>query len=401
MYISQKVQIRLNEPSKKEFEKNFGYRRWIYNKGLEKWNKRYNYCKMHNYFEKINDDKLDKESKKFIRKLLPDERVVREIVRPYTKTSWRKDRPSMIFETAIADLGKSFDNFRIHKISKFPKFKSKRDPIQSCRYYRKNESAIKLNGRKLKLSKSPEVTLLEDIKFDGVIKEVTISKEIDKWYASFCIDIGKKRPKKVPHKSAEICGVDLGVRTFATIFDSNGECFEVSSQIDKLEKLYNRTKVYNQIMKRKNPNSRNYNDTRIKYQRTWKRIKDIRSNMVHELTTFLVKNYKYITLEDLDVREMIADKNNLTKGIRKSIAESCFYEVKRQLEYKQHIFNSELVQVSRWFPSTQLCSNCGRRNKIGKSKTYKCSCGHKIDRDVNAAINLMNEGKYLLGKVNP
>src|SRR5699024_5462815 len=138
--ITQKIQIKVSKEAETDFGKNFGYRRWIYNKGLEKWNKRHDYCKMHNYFEKIRDDSLDKDSKKFIRKLLPNERNIREIIRPYTKTSWRESRPSMIFETAIADLGKAFDNFRIHKISKYPKFKSKKDLVQSCRYYKKTES---------------------------------------------------------------------------------------------------------------------------------------------------------------------------------------------------------------------------------------------------------------------
>src|SRR5699024_8842893 len=197
-------------------------------------------------------------------------------------------------------------------------------------------------------------------------------------------------------KRSEICGVDLGVRTFATVYDDNGEIHTFNSQIDKLEKLYYKTKMYNRIMSRKIKGSRNYLDTRIKYQRTWKKIRNIRSNMVHQLTSFLVRNYNYITIEDLDVREMITNKNNLSKGIRKTIAESCFYEVKIQLEYKTQFFNSELVQVNRYFPSTQICSDCGKRTKIGRSKTYKCrSCEHTLDRDINASINIMREGKRI------
>jgi len=395
--ITQKIQIKVSKEAETEFIKNFGYRRWIYNKGLEKWNKRYQYCRDNNLFEKVKDPNISDQYRKELKKFLPSERTIRDMVSRYDKTSWRKDRPMIIFQSAISDLARAFKMFH-SGYSGSPKFISKKNSPESCRYIRNNDYTIQLRGdnkRRLKLVKTPEVTLMEPVKYEGVIKQVTITREIDKWYASLTIET-KSNPKEIPDKRSEICGVDLGVRTFATVYDDNGEIHTFNSQIDKLEKLYYKTKMYNRIMSRKIKGSRNYLDTRIKYQRTWKKIRNIRSNMVHQLTSFLVRNYNYITIEDLDVREMITNKNNLSKGIRKTIAESCFYEVKIQLEYKTQFFNSELVQVNRYFPSTQICSDCGKRTKIGRSKTYKCrSCEHTLDRDINASINIMREGKRI------
>src|SRR5699024_8380376 len=153
--ITQKIQIKVSKEAETEFIKNFGYRRWIYNKGLEKWNKRYQYCRDNNLFEKVKDPNISDQYRKELKKFLPSERTIRDMVSRYDKTSWRKDRPMIIFQSAISDLARAFKMFH-SGYSGSPKFISKKNSPESCRYIRNNDYTIQLRGdnkRRLKLVK--------------------------------------------------------------------------------------------------------------------------------------------------------------------------------------------------------------------------------------------------------
>ena len=125
------------------------------------------------------------------------------------------------------------------------------------------------------------------------------------------------------------------------------------------------------------------------------RIANIRKDAIHKLTTYLAKNHSIIKIEDLNVKAFL--KNHKLAG---AIADCGMYEFKRQLEYKTEKFSSQLVLVDRMFPSSQICSNCGKhRHKMPlKERVYKCpECGHTEDRDLNASKNIERwfEGIYI------
>ena len=118
-----------------------------------------------------------------------------------------------------------------------------------------------------------------------------------------------------------------------------------------------------------------------------KKVADIRADALHKLTTWLAKNHSTIVIEDLNVSGML--KNH---KLASAIADCGFYEFKRQLRYKCEYYDSSLVIADRFYPSSQLCSHCGHRQKMPLSaRTYECAnCGFTADRDFNAAVNLEN-----------
>ena len=118
-----------------------------------------------------------------------------------------------------------------------------------------------------------------------------------------------------------------------------------------------------------------------------KRVSDIRKDNLHKITTFLAKNHSQVVIEDLNVSGML--KNH---RLASAIADCGFSEFKRQLEYKCSRYGSTLIIVDRFYPSSQLCSNCGNRQKMPlKERVYTCpNCKTSLDRDLNASINLKN-----------
>jgi putative transposase len=115
-------------------------------------------------------------------------------------------------------------------------------------------------------------------------------------------------------------------------------------------------------------------------------IANIRKDFIHKVTTNLAKNHSEIVIEDLNVSGMLANGK-----LSKAIADSGFYEFRRQLEYKTKLYDSKLVLADRWFPSSKTCSNCGNKKESLplSERTFSCECGLVCDRDINAAINLV------------
>jgi len=132
--------------------------------------------------------------------------------------------------------------------------------------------------------------------------------------------------------------------------------------------------------------SRNWKQAQIKIARLHRKIANIRSDTLHKLTTLLAKNHGVIVIEDLNVSGMLANHK-----LAAAIADMSFFEFRRQLTYKCQLYGAKLAIVERWFPSSKLCSNCGSKKEtlLLSERVFECnSCGHRQDRDLNAAINL-------------
>ena len=208
------------------------------------------------------------------------------------------------------------------------------------------------------------------------IKSVTISRQADRWFISFKIDT---QTQELDNKS--IVGVDLGVKCLATL--STGEVIEGAKSYRKNKSKLARLQWIN---RNKIIGSNNWKKAQLKIARLHKKIASIRKDTIHKLTSLLTKNHGTIVIEDLNVSGMM--KNHKLAG---AIADMGFYEVRRQLEYKCELYGSKLVVVDRWFPSSKTCSNCGHKKEILKlnERVFSCeNCNFKIDRDLNAAINL-------------
>ncbi len=212
------------------------------------------------------------------------------------------------------------------------------------------------------------------------LKSVTISKRANKWLISFKIETPKSKIVPLDNPIA----VDLGLLRFATL--STGE--EVSSPrpYKKLEKKLAKLQWRNrhQVI-----GSSNWKKTQQKIAKLHYRISCIRSDFIHKLTTKLAKNHSQIVIEDLNISGLM--KNG---KLSKAIADSGFYEFRRQLSYKTELYGSKLIIADRFFASSKLCPKCGsKKDKLPLSiRVYQCdnhNCDWIADRDYSASLNLL------------
>ncbi len=360
--LSHKIQIK-NPTVKQEqyFRQACGTARFAYNWGLEEWKKQH------------------------LAGFKPTARTVRtafNAIKPID-FPWVFNVTKCAAEQAFSDLGTAFKRFFKH-IGGYPRFKKK--GVHDS-FYLSNDQ-FKLSGNKIRIPKLGWVKLTEELRFSGKVMSATVSRVADKWFVSLSVQM-EASPVKVSENQADVVGVDLGVKTLATL--SNGETVEGRKPLKKLSlRLARMQRHLTKCVK----GSKRYNRQKMKIARLHYRIRCIRIDGLHKLTHRLCQGFKVICLEDLNVKGML--KNH---KLAKAISDMGFYEFKRQIEYKATLFGNWISTISKWFPSSKTCSNCGYKKEALKlsERIYYCeACGHKIDRDLNAAINIEKEGIRLL-----
>ena len=297
---------------------------------------------------------------------------------------------SVCLQQSMQDLIKAYDNF--FKLNKgYPKFKSKKDTIQSCRFTNNIfKCKKKINGNMITLIKQLQNILFKCSRKDEIylnhnqnkIHSVTLIKtSTEKYYLSILIDYDIKQKDKLD----TVIGLDLGIKDF--IVDSNENRYEnkhfYKNKENKLKKLQK------QLFK-KQKGSNNRNKLRIKLSKVHEKIKNQRQNYLHQITSKLVNENQIICIEDLNVKGMMSNHK-----LAKSISDLSFYEFRRQLEYKCRWYGRDLVIIDRFYPSSKTCHNCGYIYKDLKLSEREWICPHcksKIDRDYNAAQNILDEG---------
>ena len=354
--VSFKTKLKLNNLQKTLMAKHAGVARHAYNWGLE-------IC-----------IKALENSEKLPSAIDLHKRLVRDVK---SVNPWYYEVSKCSPQQALRNLATAFKRCFKDKISLFPKFKKKgkRDSFYL-------EGSIKISGDKIKLPRIGWIKTHEILPSVGV-KNVTISRHAHRWFISFKYELDKPNtPKK-----RERIGVDVGINSLATC--SDGTVFE-----NKKPYLKNKRKLARlpRSINRKQLGSANRKKEVIKLASQHRKVTNIRKDTLHKLTSWLAKNHSEIVIEDLNISGML--KNH---RLASAIADCGFYEFKRQLEYKTDWYGSKLTIVDRFFPSSQLCSNCNHRQKMPLSKrVYSCeNCGLKIDRDLNASVNLE---KYLNNK---
>jgi putative transposase len=225
--------------------------------------------------------------------------------------------------------------------------------------------------------------MTESLRFEGRILSATISRDsVGDWYASFNVEISEDS-FVYPHKceSQAFVGVDLGIKTLATC--SNGMIFENPKPLAKAQR---RLRKRNKALSRKVKGSNNRTKARIHLAKAYRKVTRIRMHHLHNLTSWLVKTFRVIGIEDLNVKGMV--KNH---KLAKALSDAAFGEFRRQLEYKAKLSGSLLAKADRFFPSSKKCSVCGfKLDSLDLSiREWACpSCGVFHDRDLNAAKNL-------------
>lgn len=270
----------------------------------------------------------------------------------------------------------------------FPKFKSKDKAVPKFTY-RTGSFGLVQGGRDpkaLKLPRIGRVHCMEDVaeRVGGArVLRMTVSKRAGRWYAALTVECDDKPMTKPPKGGA--VGIDLGVKTLATLSDgtviNNPRCLAASER---------RLKQAQQALSRKTRGSKRRTKARAKVARLHAHVANQRLDAIHKATTWLTQTYSYISVEDLNAAGMV--KNH---RLAKAVSDAAFGEFRRQLEYKTASTGATLHVVDRWYPSSKTCSACGAvKAKLSLSeRVYRCDgCGLSIDRDLNAAVNILVAG---------
>ena len=311
---------------------------------------------------------------------------------------WLKEVDNKALQSAVENLGMAYKRY-YKGLSRRPRFKSKRNPVQSyttkCNNVKEGRGGtIRIEGKFIRIPKVGKVKMetsdkLKD-KMKGRILRATITKtNTHKFYISIICELDREDIGKVP-KTGESIGIDLGIEAFCTL--SNGEKKENHKY---LEKSIERIIKYQKQLSRKKIGSSNYKKAKLKVSKAYERVGNQRKDYIQKLSTELIRKYDVICIEDLGIKNMVKNSN-----IAKSILDVSWGEFIRVLKYKAEWYGKKIIEVGRFYPSSQLCNVCGYKNKEIKNlsiREWECPCcGSHHDRDVNASINILKEGKRLL-----
>jgi len=288
--------------------------------------------------------------------------------------NWLKDMDSQAAQQALRDLDTAYSNF-FSKRAKFPNFKKKHDK-QSCRFPQR----FKIEGNKLYIPKVGWIKIVLHRPIEGKMKNLTISKtKSGKYFASIQVEQEIEKPV---YKGGEI-GLDLGLKDFAVT--SDGQRFPNPKHLKKSEKKL--AKLQRRLSRTKK-GSKGRGKAQLKVAKQHERIVNQRKDFLHKLSRQLVENNQLIAIEDLNIRGMM--KNH---KLAKSISDAGWYEFARQLGYKGDWYGCHIEQIDRFFPSSKRCFHCGHINDLLKlsDREWICTeCGSVLDRDINAAQNILN-----------
>ena len=312
-----------------------------------------------------------------------------------TDFPWMYEMSKCAPQEALRDLDTAYKNFfgrvELKKQGKwkgklgFPTFKKKSKGIGSFRL----TGSIKVFEKSVQLPRLGIVRLHEKsyIPTDAKILSATVSEQAGRWFVS--IQVEEEQEKPVPTDTTAI-GVDLGIKMLATC--SDGKSFANPRALKHAQKRLRRLE---RQKSRRKKGGKNRKKTCRKLAKQHARVANMRKDAAHKLTTYLCKNHALVGIEDLHVAGML--KNH---KLAQAVSDSNFGEIRRQLDYKAAWHGVCLVTVARFYPSSKTCSACGWVDEdqgLG-DRTFIChECGLMLDRDLNAAINILNEALRTTG----
>ena len=296
------------------------------------------------------------------------------------------DVDSQSLTTAWLYLKQAYSNF-FNKSHDEPKYKSRHNPIQSYTTHTTNDN-IRIEGSYLKLPKLGlvKLNLHRALPQGSILKAATIKKDGKHYYVSLRVEY--EQFTQIEKTFERAIGLDYALQ--GLYMDSEGNKADYPNYAKKsLEKLAREQK----ILSKRVQGSSNYLKQRDRVATLHLHVKNQRKDFLHKASRSLVNAYDLISIETLDLTEMAK-----TKHFRKSIYDTSYGTFTRYLEYKARDEGKTLIKIEKYYPSTKTCSACGRERDIKiTERTYNCECGHKMDRDLNAAINIGVQGliKYV------
>lgn len=401
MKLSRQVRLYPNKTMKRVLDSLCDYRRYCWNEAVACWNEQYE-ARSIGLPEDLRNKLRNKNET-----LTPEEQ---ELVRQYStpsnygvrnelvanKEDWQHAFSSRVLQLAVKDLASAWGRFfNDRNTAGRPTFKTRKEPKQGF----KTDIARIRNGRLLLDKPVGYLGEWYTIRFkgfnipDGKLNLCSVTRVNGRYAATFTIEVEPTPLQRTGQKTA----VDANVDHFDT---TEGQ---TTLKPDVLSHLYDRVRHYQRILSRKrhrNPRatqSKRYQATRTKLQRTHERIANIQKDLLHKFTTDLYLQFDTVVIEDLDVKRMQMSKR------AKNLHRSLFGRFRRMMEYKSEKFGKTLIVADRFYPSTQRCSACGfiktgddkitlsGNQKHGTRRNeYICyQCGYRDDRDHNAVLNLL------------
>ncbi len=364
MILSQKVRLLPTIEQEKQLWKSAGTARFVYNWTLARQEENHK-----NGGKFISNNDLRKEIT-----ILKKEELI-----------WLNDVSNNVAKQAVKDACDAYKKF-FKGLSGFPRFKSRKNSKPS--FYNDTEK-LKVKENVVLIEKVGWVKTSEQLPIGVTYSNPRISFDHKYWY----ISVGIEKEEIKEDVTDVSLGIDLGLKDLAIC--SDGKIFKNINKSSAVRKIEKRLKRLQRKVSRKyeeNKEGKEFVKTKNiiklekKIQLLHRKLANIRKNYIHQTTTSIVKTKPCkIVMEDLNVKGMMKNKH-LSDSIRKQ----CFYEFRRQIEYKSKFRGIELIVADRYYPSSKTCSKCGRIKKDLKlsDRIYHCTCGLHINRDLNASINL-------------
>ena len=367
-YKAYKLRIYPTDSQRELIEKTFGCTRYIYNNFLVERKNKYeeSKTKVHVYeqLHELTDLKREKE--------------------------WLREIDSCALQACVYNLDDAFQKF--FKGNGYPKFRAKgvhesfrtNNTLNTYKDKKYESIRIDFNKRIITLPKLKEVkfrgyrTTKEII---GKIKSATISKDTNKYFVSVLVEMPFIKYSISP---TSIVGLDLGIKNF--IVTSNGEKLKNEVKINE-----NRLKGLQKWLSRCKPGSKNRYKVKLKIQRLYLKIRNARKHMIYKLANNILKENDIVAVESLDVKSMYQ-----VHKIAKHLKNLPIRELIRVLKYKSNWLGKKVIEINKYYPSSQCCNRCDYKNEDVKDlsiRKWTCpKCGMIHDRDINASINIMFEG---------
>jgi len=303
---------------------------------------------------------------------------------------WSYEVTKCAVEGAFMDVAAAFKNFfegrKAGRKTGYPKFKSKKRSRQS--FYLANDK-FTVGDHWIDVPKLGRVNMAEKLRFQGKILSARISKTADWWFVSITVEMADE----IPVNTKPPVGLDVGLNRLATL--SDGQRYENQRPLVHLSRKLRRL---NKELARREKFGKNWQKTKRKLARLHYRIACLRADLLHKLTTQIATCYGLVAVEDLHVKGL-----SRNRCLSRSFSDAALGKLLDLLESKVPYARGLLVKVDRFFPSSQLCNQCGsRRTDLTLSeRTYVCAnpgCGYTGDRDENASLNILQEALRLVGQ---
>ena len=299
---------------------------------------------------------------------------------------WLKEVDSLALANAQINLQVAYNNFFKKKRAGFPQYKSKK---KSRRRYTTNNQhgSIRIEGKKIKLPKIGYVKIVQHRCMIGEIKSVTIEQTpTNKYYVSILVEYENQVPEVELHK---FIGLDFSMHDLYVT--SEGERANYPRYLRRHGKKLARLCRWHS---RRKEGSSNREKMRLRVCLEYEKITNQRKDYLHKKSYHLAEEYDVVCIETLNMQAM-----GRMLGFGKSVSDNSFGKFRAMLGYKLYFRGKKLILIDKWYPSSQLCSHCGYKNVQVKDMTirsWKCpECGTEHDRDINAAINIREEGKRI------